>query len=431
MKKILAVGISLLCAGLTFAGGIENKTNMSTGYLRNPSRNTENKRPEAAFYNIAGTAFMKDGLYIELGNQFIVKEYKNELKAMGTSYNDETFVYLYPNADIVYKHDRWAAFANFGIYAGGGKLEYTEGTAITTAIFGKKATEAGTAAAQYGAAGDTVSAGKYKALATALGGAANDHSFEVNSITYGWQLGGAYALTDFISVGAAFRLTYGTQTLKVTSAALTTVNGGDEISYNSSAVGVTGVFGLHAKPIDGLDLAGQFAWRSKMNYKLSDVKGTLTPSLLAGDEYRTDLAPVLNVGAGYRVIDPLYVSTSFNFYFNKLADMNTALGSNDYNNSFEIALGADYDIAKPVTASLGFAYGNQGVTEDSNNVFNPVLDSIQVGGGVEIRPIDDLTLTGGVTWVNYFKKNYADGAIELSKPLLLMFAIGATYRFGL
>ena len=66
MKKYLAACLSLVCAGFAFAGGIENKTNMSTGYLRNPSRNTEHKRPEAAFYNIAGTAFMDDGLYIEM-----------------------------------------------------------------------------------------------------------------------------------------------------------------------------------------------------------------------------------------------------------------------------------------------------------------------------------------------------------------------------
>lgn len=441
MKKILATGLSLLCAGIVFAGGIENKTNMSTGYLRNPSRNTENKRPEAAFYNIAGTAFMNDGLYIEAGNQFIVKEYKNEfddakkLTALGqgdingTGYNDETFVYLYPDADIVYKHDKWAAFANFGIYAGGGKLEYSEGTTATALAFASSALEK-----QQQAVANPLAAAQLGTAATALLAAAKNHSLTVTSITYGGQIGGSYALTDWIALGAAFRLTYGTQKLELTSPYFAVLdNGGDEISYNASAVGFSGVFGVHAKPVDGLDVAGQFAWRSKMNYELKDKTGTLISQFIKSDEFCTDLAPVLNLGVGYRVIEPLYVSTSFNFYFNKLADMNSVLSETDYDNSFEIALGADYDITEKVTASAGFAYGNQGVTETSNSTFNPVLDSFQIGAGVEVRPIEALTITGGATWVKYFEEDYSVGGIntKLSKPLLLMFSLGATYRFGL
>ncbi len=445
MKKYLAACLSLVCAGFAFAGGIENKTNMSTGYLRNPSRNTEHKRPEAAFYNIAGTAFMDDGLYIEAGNQFIIKEYKNSIPNSpfpgfpAGSYNDETFVYLYPNADIVYKHDRWAVFANFGIYAGGGKLEYSEGTSATALAFASSALNYKTQAETIAATNPTdPRVPIYSTSATNLLKAAMDHSLTVTSITYGWQAGGAFAVTDWLSIGAAFRLTYGTQKLELTSSHFTLVgNGGNEISYNASAVGFSGVFGIHAKPIDGLDLAGQFAWRSKMNYELSDKKGNLINQFITGNEFRTDLAPVLNLGVGYRIIDPLYVSTSFNYYFNNLAEMNSVLGKTDYNNSFEIALGTDYDIAKAVTASLGVAYGHQGITDTSNSVFNPVLDSFQVGAGVEVRPIELLTITGGATWVNYFSHDYyISGAgksikTELSKPLLVMFSIGATFHLPL
>ena len=97
MKKSIALLFAgALVTGFAFAGGIENKTNMSTGYLRNPSRNVEAARPEASFYNIAGTGFMENGLHIEVGNQFIIKEYANTLSKTagtipsGTKYNDET-----------------------------------------------------------------------------------------------------------------------------------------------------------------------------------------------------------------------------------------------------------------------------------------------------------------------------------------------------
>lgn len=124
MKKIILSSIISLSALTIFAGGVENKTNMSAGYLRNPSRNTENERPEAAFYNIAGTGFLKNGLYIEAGNQFVFKEYANELKT-GDKFknyevldyysNDETNVFFYPNFDVVYKKNRWSMFLTFGV----------------------------------------------------------------------------------------------------------------------------------------------------------------------------------------------------------------------------------------------------------------------------------------------------------------------------
>ena len=91
MKKILTSVFALSCAAAVFAGGIDNKSNLSTGYLRNPSRATETKRPEAVLYNIAGTSFMEDGLAFNIGNQFIFKEYTNEYS--GKEFKDDEDVH--------------------------------------------------------------------------------------------------------------------------------------------------------------------------------------------------------------------------------------------------------------------------------------------------------------------------------------------------
>ena len=97
LKKIalLAFAAGL---GFAFAGGVDNKTNLNQGYMRNPSRNTETLRPEAVFYNIGGTAFMNDGLYFELGNQFVLKNYADKLD--GQKFEDDENVYFYPNAEV-------------------------------------------------------------------------------------------------------------------------------------------------------------------------------------------------------------------------------------------------------------------------------------------------------------------------------------------
>jgi len=448
MKRTLAFAAAAMSVAFAFAGGVENKTNMSTGYLRNPSRNAEFQRPEAAFYNIAGTAFLQDGLWIEAGNQFVFKEYKHEIqlddaetKAAFTNYkidtasSDTTTVWLYPDFDAVYRKGDFSVFANFGVYAGGGSLNFDDGSSGIAGKFLLSAKDAGAAAQKYATAGVADKAQLYTALAGAAAGAAPDHSLKVNSITYGGQLGGAYKFLDgMVSVGAAFRMVYGTQSMELTSsnAAFKQANGGDTISYDAKATGFGAVFGAHARPIDKLDLSLQYSTINKIKYKVDNVDGKLAEFLGIedGNKFNNDLPATLSFGAAYNVIDPLLLSFSCNYYFNKQATMDSILGENDYDNSIEFALGADYKINDMVGASLGFSYSKQGINDESNSLFAPVLDSFCVGGGVEVTPIENLTLTAAGMWVNYFDNDdytMSGKSFKLSKDLF-MASIGVTYR---
>ena len=415
MKKsiIVAALIAALAGAAAFADGVENKTNMNPGYLRNPSRNAEAKRPEAVFYNIAGTGFLEDGLYFDTGNQFVFKKYTNSfpkgampLYPNGKDFSDKTAVWLYPNADIVYKHGPFAVFGNFGIYAGGGKLSYKDGTTATAA-----------------------------ALATHFPSSARNHSVELSSMTYGEQVGFTYCLKNFISFSGALRLLQATQSMELKSddATFVGVNQGNKISYDASAFGVGGVFGINVRPFPALTLSTQFQLHSDMKYEVKNAKGMLSSNLgiVDGETFHTDLPAALNMGAGYQVLKPLYVSASFNYYFNSFAQLNSVLDTSDYSDSWELAAGADYDINDKVTASLGLSYGNRGIKKTVNNTFNPVLDSFVIGTGVEYRPIDNLTLTLGLMYIQYFKQDYyiGGGAVEtkLNKQVF-MTSIGAAYR---
>ena len=415
MKRsiIVAALVAVLAGAAAFADGVENKTNMNPGYLRNPSRNAEAKRPEAVFYNIAGTGFLEDGLYFDTGNQFVFKKYTNSfpkgaipLYPNGKDFSDKTAVWLYPNADIVYKHGPFAVFGNFGIYAGGGKLSYKDGTTATAA-----------------------------ALATHFPSSARNHSVELSSMTYGEQVGFTYCLRNFISFSGALRLLQATQSMELKSddATFVGVNQGNKISYDASAFGVGGVFGINVRPFPALTLSTQFQLHSDMKYEVKNAKGMLSSNLgiVDGETFHTDLPAALNMGAGYQVLKPLYVSASFNYYFNSFAQLNSVLGKSDYSDSWELAAGADYDINDKVTASLGLSYGNRGIKKTVNDTFNPVLDSFVIGTGVEYRPIDNLTLTLGLMYIQYFKQDYyiGGGAVEtkLNKQVF-MTSIGAAYR---
>jgi len=416
MKRsiIVAALVAALAGAAAFADGVENKTNMNPGYLRNPSRNAEAKRPEAVFYNIAGTGFLEDGLYFDTGNQFVFKKYTNSFPANALppdivdekDFSDKTAAWFYPNADIVYKHGPFTVFGNFGIYAGGGKLSYKDGTTATAA-----------------------------ALATHFPSSARNHSVELSSMTYGEQVGFTYCLKNFISFSGALRLLQATQSMELKSddATFVGVNQGNKISYDASAFGVGGVFGINVRPFPALTLSTQFQLHSDMKYEVKNAKGMLSSNLgiVDGETFHTDLPAALNMGAGYQVLKPLYVSASFNYYFNSFAQLNSVLGKSDYSDSWELAAGADYDINDKVTASLGLSYGNRGIKKTVNNTFNPVLDSLVIGTGVEYRPIDNLTLTLGLMYIQYFKQDYyiGGGAVEtkLNKQVF-MTSIGAAYR---
>ncbi len=464
MKKLIAgIAISAALAASAFASGVENKTNLSTGYLRNPSRNTENERPEAAFYNIAGTAFLKDGLWVGGGNQFVFKEYKNKLDTNNAyrSYgifdyesSDDTTVWLYPDLNAVYKKGKWAIFTNFGVYAGGGALEYSEGTTATSLMFLKGASQMKAGADQYSAlaataakAGESKSANEYAKnaenygkLAKASIAMASNHTLDVTSITYGIQLGAAYLVTDWLSLSAAYRYTIGSQdmTLKCSNLSFWLMNGSKEISYEAKGYGQSMVFGIHAKPpvVPKLDLSAQYQTLSRIDYDVSNVKGNIAQyyNITDSSEFRTDLPAVLNLGAGYHIFDNLYVSTSFNYYFNNFAKQNSILGETDYDNSWEIALGVDYRFCKYAGASLGASYGKQGITDTSNSTFNPVLNNFVIGGGFEIYPTEQLTLSLACLYTNYFDADYYLGSKSpatktvLSKDVTNV-GLGVTYHF--
>ena len=250
MKRFATAVILISVAAAVFASGVENKTNMSTGYLRNPSRNTEAKRPEASYYNVAGTAFMADGLYIEAGNQFVFKEYGNEMKTgnvlaqLGINdyySNDETTVWFYPDADFVYKHNNYSIFGNFGVYAGGGSLEYSEGTSATTMLFGGKAAGYLMQAKLLPAEASSKKL-ELENAANALAFAAKNHKLNVTSITYGGQLGMGYLFMDNLSFAAGLRYVHGTQQMEIESSAFSLLgNGGNTISYKANGYTVSGV----------------------------------------------------------------------------------------------------------------------------------------------------------------------------------------------
>lgn len=423
MKKIIAAALTLVCTAALFAGGIDNKTNLNSGFLRNPSRNSEHKRPEAVIYNIAGTGFMDEGLAFNVGNQFIFKTYTNELN--GTEYKDKKPVYLFPDAEIVYRKDNWAAFLGFGVFAGGGSLEYKDGTAVTYLALYSKLVPA-----------LMQSQGLNQAQAAqAAAPLAKNHSLDVYSVTMGEILGGSYVLNDNISLSGAVRFLHATQNMTLTCAAVTQANGGADIGYDAKGYGFGGILGINAKDVfvDGLFLAAQYQTITKMDMEFKSTTGTMTSGfgINKGEKFHNDLPAVLGLGIGYYVNDDIYVSTSFNYYFNKQAKMQNPLGKTDleYKDSWEIGLGADWQVLPQLGLSAGTMYSKQGTKDDLNSAFSPVLDSLVTGCGAEYKITRQVMLTGSFMHCRYFGQEYTYSGykMDLKKDIFLA-ALGVTVK---
>ena len=385
MKKSLIGLFAALLASQVFAGGIDAKTNLNAGYIRNPSRNTESERPEAALYNIAGTAFMADGLYLEAGNQFIFKTYSHEVA--GTEYKDEKPVFLFPNAEIVYKHGKLGFFGTFQVAAGGGSLEYKDGTALLGATT----------------------------------------PVDIYSVTFGQNLGASFAINDKVSLSGAVRLLEASQSMETKHPEY------GKLGYEASGFGVGGIFGVNWRPVENLDLAFQYKTVTKTECEIDSTKGPAaviaTFGIVDGKKYDADLSPEFNFGAGYK-IDNLYISSSFNYYFNGQADMGSALSDTnaDYDDSWEIYGGADYKINEKFLVSGGIGYSKQGFNDEYNNVFSPVLDCVSFGLGGEITPVKALTVAFGGMYAKYLEEEY--NSLTLNKSIIML-GLSATYKFGL
>ena len=192
MKKfVVLISGALLLLNSAFAGGILTKTNQSAQFVRMLSRNASTDL-DAVYYNPAGLTQLKDGFYFAFNNQSLfqnstINSYYPLLH--NSEYKGETNAPVFPSAFAVYKTDKWAFSAGFGVNAGGGTTKFDRGLPS----FEKKIA--------------LMSAG-YKKLAPIFStyqipGVTDygvDISFEGSSVFWGIQGGATYKVNKILSV---------------------------------------------------------------------------------------------------------------------------------------------------------------------------------------------------------------------------------------
>jgi long-chain fatty acid transport protein len=418
----------LLAAGPAAAGGIINKQNQSADYMRTLNRNAATDFSDAAVYNPAGIMQMADGLYGKLDVMYFDKDYSNDVPGFGTLDQDEPSIL--PGVFTIYKRKKWAGFFAFTIPAGGGQLDYKDGSART---IGLASSVAAGANAQLAAAGadpqfyyDQLDPGEIEVK---------------QSTVYGFTIGASYALTDAWSVAVGTRYSRGVREFEgkaTISATNPLVLGGVQrnpdlepsLHLEEDADGWAGILGINFTPNDKFSTALTFISNTKMNYNMDVKRDTLgiapANGFADGSERRIDIPALLGFGASYRFLPELKVDLNYTYYFEKYATIDTYDNEGD---SWDLGLSAEYTFSPQWKASVGYLMTEINVSDNQqiNEPEEPKLDANTLAGGLVWSPIPDLALTLGGAYVMYDEVK-DDNGIEYDKTVWNA-SIGVQYRF--
>ncbi|MGW8187291.1 MAG: OmpP1/FadL family transporter [Desulfobacterales bacterium] len=431
---LCGVGVLVLTASPLYAGGIINKSNQSADYIRTLNRSAATDYPDIAVFNPAGIMQMENGAYAKLDVMYFGKDYSNTVpnnafppfnQPFGELSQDKSSII--PGFFAIYKQDRWAGFFAFTIPAGGGELDYNEGSARTVKL--------SSGIAQFfnlGATGGATNALPYNVITS-------QREKVKDSVAYGFSLGGSYAINKMWSVAAAARYIYSTREFdgQVTIAS----SAGLAPPYNlaldvkESDGGWGGYFGVNFAPNDKLNAALTFYTSTDITYEREVKKDTILPNgvplstvagFLDGSTIQDDIPGQLAFGISYKFLPQLNVAVNYVLYLEKSATIQTFSGEG---NSWDLGITAEYTFSPQWKASIGYLHTDIKLPVDQQieQPEEPKLDANTFGAGVVFSPTPKWDITFGGLVVNY-KDVTDDYGINYDKSIWNLSA-GITWKF--
>ena len=441
MRKGFAIlcglGILVLAASPLYAGGIINKQNQSADYIRTLNRHAATDYADIAVYNPAGIMKMDNGGYAKLDVMYFAKDYSNTVPGFGKLDQDEPSII--PGLFTIYKQDRWAGFFAFTIPAGGGELDYKNGSARTVTL------------GQLVAAGVNAGLGANGVPSLFFYNPNNISDMNIKikeSTVYGFTLGGSFAINDMLSFAAGVRYSNGTREFDG-SATISADNPAPSppfppglnnpltpsLNLKEDADGWCGILGVNFAPTDKLNTALTFVSNTKMDYEMEVKRDTTLPngqSLATaigfpdGSRRRIDIPGLLGFGISYKFLPQLKVDLNYVYYLESSAEIDTF---DDYGNSWDLGLSAEYTFSPQWKASVGYLHTD--IKLDKNEQINepeePKLDANTFGAGVVWSPAPAWNITFGGLYANY-KDVTDDSGINYDKTVWNLSA-GVQWKF--
>lgn len=205
-----------------------------------------------------------------------------------------------------------------------------------------------------------------------------------------------------------------------------------EVDTRQTGTGLTPIIGLNISPVEYLNIGLKYEHKTKLALTNDTKKSDAGLDFLKdGEEVNSDMPAIITAGISYLFSKKLLATLSFNEYLDKGVDW----GSNIYGeertidrNSFELALGLQYDITDQFAFSLGGMHSSTGVSEQYQSAFSYSNTSSTGGIGVQWKIIPELALDTGMLYTVYKDagKTFATHSETYDKKNIA-FAIGLSY----
>ncbi len=503
MKRIFIAAILLTAATSgAMAGGLLHNTNQSIAWQRMMARGATNEI-DAVYSNPAGTAFIDhEGWTLSLNIQsafqtrdvetsFPMFAYVNDGNTYNREFNGKVMPWreyngkatapVIPSLYAVYKRNRWAASAFFGIVGGGGKCNFEDGLSLF---------DASVMAGIYSKTAAMLAARpELKALLDA--DALTPDMYSINSsmkgrqYIFGGQLGGAFQITKNLSAFAGLRVNYFNGNYKghidaslssaITQKAAAVIaklppeqqaaylplvqkigaeGGLTHVALNTDQTGwgVTPILGVNFR-WKGLSLAAKYEFKTNLNIE-NDTKELVTEALgehsddlsASMEPYKhgvntpNDLPSVLYLAAGYEILPKkLRAAVEYHFYDDKHAGMAGDKQKYLTHGTHEILAGLEWDINRIFTVSAGFQNTDYGLSDDFQSHTSFACDSYSLGFGGAVNINSHMRLNVGYFFTNYKKytrtqEHYLNNpampaGTDIFKRTNKVFGIGLDYKF--
>ncbi|MCK5783434.1 MAG: outer membrane protein transport protein [Desulfobacterales bacterium] len=439
MKKIFILVVATIfmitCAGTAFAGSVDYLINQSIDYYRIMSRNAATDAADIVNYNPAGTVRMKDGIYLNVSTQYLMKDYEFEVKGselddlgQRTKYTQDEPTRILPNIYSIYKKGKYSGFLSFTVPAGGGDAKYNEGLPFIQELV----------------------QGMVRDYNPAYHADIRTQSFEGSSVYLAGTVGGAYAINDEVSVSLGLRYINATKEYKGfgTYDVLDTATGTPllpdqsmELDAEETADGFGAIIGVDYAPMDNLNLAMRYESQTDLKWKAKVTTQELGSAELFvdGQKSESNLPALLGLGVQYDFNPKSYITASFNYYFINQADAGTDSDDDpftqdyddDYDNGWEIGIGYGYRVMPDLELSGGYLHTDTGANSNTYDDFEPLLDANTIGLGLKYSPDEnlDFTVAFATTYYDEGKRNYDLGGVVEYNKHVYSFGFGMQYRF--
>jgi opacity protein-like surface antigen len=450
--------------------------NQSADYVRTLNRYASTDA-DAAFYNPAGLAFMKKkGLHLDISNQTMYIKRTHSMKYWGISsdlsafgfgvvtkltssftnplfygnpkeYNAELVAPVLPGVNIVYNGEKYAVYFNIAVTQAAPDMKFNQGLAIMD--WGTLATME----TLFCMTGEIPYAYARKSFAQRT-------EYYVSG-----TIGGAYKFIEQLSAALGIRYIYatGNQKLKYASSPFTTNAGtypnGDSpwlVDTDLKGHGLGLILGLHAKPIDRIDIGvkaeyylpmvlvkdtnkfqspGGITLSGQMNIfldswwklpwwetdPLSGTPGSLATGLArgtmnadtykkVGNKLKATYPPTLSAGFSIKILKNLRAETSGMMSFRPFVDLDGR--EKNWNIGYRVGQCLEWYFVPTAAVSVGYVYNDFGIKKTGKfelnarkrNEADPLLTSHTLGTGFKIIVTEWLDLTLGGMYMIFTKE---------------------------